>query len=121
MQACVAQFSPAQESPRPLSTGQISMKPICRGIADENPDGPSGVDLTGASLRNSDLRGANLSHAKGLIPSAIAGADLTDAKLPDAVTKFDALAQVAETSKNGSIAFDARGLRLFLVDHLIDH
>jgi hypothetical protein len=78
---------------------------VLQRATDVAPDGTAGTDLTGAKLQGADLRGADLSHARGLIPEAVGGSVLTGAKLPDLVAKFEALSQVAETSKNGSIVF----------------
>jgi hypothetical protein len=68
--------------------------------------GEPGPDLTNATLRSADLRYSDLASARGLTYRSLAGCVLTDAKLPEAVAKFDTpLAQVAETSKNASLIF----------------
>jgi uncharacterized protein YjbI with pentapeptide repeats len=71
----------------------------------EDSEGSSRVDLNGAVLFNANLANANLANTVGLVANALAGSILIDAKLPDAVTKFDGLDRAAEISKNASVAF----------------
>lgn len=64
----------------------------------------SRADLQGAALRRAILRDAiltdaDLTDATGLLPGQFGGANVTGAKLPEAIAKFDGLANVAEASK----------------------
>ncbi len=61
--------------------------------------------LAGAVLRGSVLQDANLSDVDGLRSEQLAGANLSGAKLPPAVEKFDALGMVDETSRNAKKLF----------------
>jgi uncharacterized protein YjbI with pentapeptide repeats len=63
------------------------------------------VNLTDADLRDADLRNAQLSTVAGLRTEQLAGAVLTNAKLPEDVAKFDQLKHVEETSKNATTVF----------------
>ena len=58
------------------------------------------ADLTGADLRHSDLSDAQLFRVTGLLADRLAGANLSNAKLPPDIAKFEALAQVTEISKH---------------------
>ncbi len=63
------------------------------------------VRLRGALLeqtmfRDADLRGADLEKTRGLLPDQLAGADLTDAKLPEGALKDDSLDLLAERARN---------------------
>jgi uncharacterized protein YjbI with pentapeptide repeats len=68
-----------------------------------------GADLTGADLRRCQLReatlrestlvDADLSGAHGLLSGQLGGANLAAANLPDEISKFEGLANVAEASK----------------------
>ncbi len=49
-------------------------------------------------LRGADLRGQDLTAVQGLLPGHLAGADLTDAKLPAGIATFPTLDQVAAIS-----------------------
>lgn len=60
-------------------------------------------------LRNADLRGANLTETKPLETKQLAGANLTNAKLPEATAQFDVLTQVEHLSK------DSRKLHISMV------
>lgn len=74
----------------------------------------TGADLTGAELRGADLKrsalrdanlrdtnmsDADLTGARGLLAGQLGGANLAGTKLPDDVSKFEGLANVAEASK----------------------
>ena len=59
-----------------------------------------GAKLWKADLRASVLRNADLSRAQGLEAGQLAGADLTLAKLPEEIKKFEGLKVVDEASKN---------------------
>jgi uncharacterized protein YjbI with pentapeptide repeats len=63
------------------------------------------ADVTGANFRGADLSDAMLSDVKGLTASSLAGADLTNAKLPPGIAKFDFLQHVAEISKTAQSAY----------------
>ena len=63
-----------------------------------------GANLQGANLRKANLRDADLSDAKlsdvtGLLADKLAGANLSNAKLPEDIAAFDGLAGVEETSR----------------------
>lgn len=58
-----------------------------------------GTNLLDADLRETDLSEADLSCALDLQVSQLAGADLTNACLPDAIKDFKELGQLAETSR----------------------
>ena len=68
-------------------------------VADED-SGLSGADLTHAIFRNADLSDAKLSEVTGLLADKLAGADLSNTKLPPDIAKFVGLAQVAEISRH---------------------
>jgi hypothetical protein len=61
-----------------------------------------GASLTDADFRDADLSNAQLSTVTGLRAEMLAGAVLTNAKLPDDVARFDALKHVEETSRNAA-------------------
>ncbi|MFQ5934087.1 MAG: pentapeptide repeat-containing protein [Dehalococcoidia bacterium] len=70
----------------------------------------TGADLRGANLqearliktklRETQLQGAKLATAVGLLSSQFAGSDVSGAKLPEDIAKFEGLAHVEETSRN---------------------
>ncbi len=67
-------------------------------------DGEPGTDLPAANLTNADLQNADLSDAKlsgvtGLLADKLAGADLSNAKLPEDIAEFDGLARAEEISR----------------------
>jgi hypothetical protein len=75
-------------------------------------DGEPGQDLPSADLTDADFREAGLSNAQlktvsGLRAEMLAGAVLTNAKLPEDVAKFDRLTHVAEISKHAGTTFFA--------------
>jgi len=57
------------------------------------------TNVAHADFRGSDLSDADLSDVVGLQAQALAGAALTNAKLPEAILKFEGLAHVAEIAK----------------------
>ncbi len=57
------------------------------------------ADLTGADFHNADLSDARLSDVTGLLADKLAGADLSNAKLPKDIAAFDGLARVEEISR----------------------
>jgi len=59
----------------------------------------SNVDVSGVSFEDTDLQGADLSSATGLVARQLAGADLCGAKLPEDIT-WPEIDRVAEMSKN---------------------
>jgi hypothetical protein len=61
--------------------------------------------LTDADFRDADLSNARLSTVTGLRAEMLAGAVLTNAKLPDDVARFDQLKHVEETSRNAITVF----------------
>ena len=73
-------------------------------------DGEPGQDLAAADLTDADFRDADLSNAQlstvtGLRAEMLAGAVLTNAKLPDDIKTFDQLKHVEETSRNATTVF----------------
>jgi|SRR5579884_1602166 len=58
-----------------------------------------------ADLRDTDLTDADLSEIKGLLPEQISGANLTRAKLPEDILKFEGIKLVEELSKNAGKLF----------------
>jgi uncharacterized protein YjbI with pentapeptide repeats len=65
------------------------------------------ADLTDANFRDTYLCDAQLSTVVGLRAEMLAGAVLTNAKLPEDVAKFDRLTHAAETSKHAGTTFFA--------------
>jgi uncharacterized protein YjbI with pentapeptide repeats len=59
-----------------------------------------GAALVRASFYNASLQDADLTGATGLVADRLGGANLRGAGLPTAIGPFDALANVAEASKN---------------------
>jgi len=57
------------------------------------------VDLSGAELSGADLSNTDLEDVKGLSANQLAGANLTNAKLPEAIRQFESLKTIAEASK----------------------
>lgn len=55
--------------------------------------------LVGANLEGANLEGATLDGAMGLLPQQLAGANLHDASLPDAIARFEARTPFAKASK----------------------
>jgi len=67
-----------------------------------------GVDLGGSDLREAFLQDADLNGVKGLQGGQLAGADVSGAKLPEDVAKFeDGLKVVEEASRNARKLFFA--------------
>ncbi|HEY6391747.1 MAG TPA: pentapeptide repeat-containing protein, partial [Bryobacteraceae bacterium] len=67
----------------------------------------SRAKLDGAIFRNASLRRANLSDASGLRSDQFPGADLTGAKLPDTVAKFETLSVIKDASDQAKTLFIA--------------
>ena len=63
------------------------------------------ADLTGANFRDADLSDARLSGVTGLLADKLAGANLSNAKLPDDIARFDGLNHVTEISKHARAIF----------------
>jgi uncharacterized protein YjbI with pentapeptide repeats len=63
------------------------------------------ANVTDADFRDADLSNAQLSAATGLRAEMLAGAVLTNAKLPDDIKTFDQLKHVEETSRNAITVF----------------
>ena len=59
-----------------------------------------GASLLNTTLREANLRVADLADAKGLLAGQLAGANVSGAKLPPDIHKFEALTTVEEASKN---------------------
>lgn len=60
-----------------------------------------GARLTRTVLRDADLREADLTGVAGLLEGQLAGTDVSGAKLPEDIVKFEGLSHVEETSRNG--------------------
>jgi uncharacterized protein YjbI with pentapeptide repeats len=79
-------------------------------IADEERSSEPKVraaDLTDADLQEAHLRDARLATVTGLRADRLRGADLTNAKLPPDIARFDTLTQVEKISQNASTTFFA--------------
>jgi uncharacterized protein YjbI with pentapeptide repeats len=63
------------------------------------------ANVTDADFRDVDLSNAQLSTVTGLRAEMLAGAVLTNAKLPDEIKTFDQLKHVEETSRNAITVF----------------
>lgn len=63
------------------------------------------TQLLRANLREADLQDADLKNAKCLLGSQLAACNVSGAKLPDAISKFEGLSQVEELSKNAKRLF----------------
>jgi uncharacterized protein YjbI with pentapeptide repeats len=72
---------------------------------DGEPGLERSADLTDANFRDADLSNAQLSTVTGLRAEMLAGAVLTNAKLPDDIKTFDQLKHVEETSRNAITVF----------------
>ena len=64
-----------------------------------------GIDLLRADLREADLQDSDLSTVTGLLLSKLAGANVSNSKLPEAIEKFSTLETITETSKNARKIF----------------
>ncbi len=70
-----------------------------------------GCDLEGADLHTADLQDADLGGSLGLLGEQLGGTNVAGAKLPDAILKFEGLANAQEASKNAqSVLFTVIGL-----------
>jgi uncharacterized protein YjbI with pentapeptide repeats len=67
--------------------------------------GFNGARFEGAELWNTDLSDSDLTAAKKLLPAQLAATDLKRAKLPEALTKFEALEASAKLADNASKVF----------------
>jgi len=63
------------------------------------------ANLTKTELRNANLQDADLNNAKGLVAVQLAGANVSGAKLPEDIAKFDGLGYVEEISKKAGKLF----------------
>ncbi|MFQ5935237.1 MAG: pentapeptide repeat-containing protein [Acidiferrobacterales bacterium] len=63
------------------------------------------ANLHGASLREADLREADLTDVTNLQGASLAGADTTNARLPEDIREFKVLSLVEEISKNARKIF----------------
>lgn len=61
--------------------------------------------LTKVNLREANLQDADLTDAKGLLAGQMSGANVSGAKLPPDIHKFEALTTVEEASKNSRKLF----------------
>ena len=86
-------------------TGACLRGAILRGVE------MKGCDLEGADLHQADFQDADLGGALGLIGGQLGGANVAGARLPDAILKFEGLANVQEAAKNAqSVLFSVIGL-----------
>ena len=70
-----------------------------------------GCDLEGAELHVADLQDADLGGSLGLLGGQLGGTNVAGAKLPDAILKFEGLANATEASKNAqSVLFTMIGI-----------
>ena len=69
------------------------------------PSGLPRTDLTSADLRNADLSDARLQTVTGLLSGALAGANLSNAKVPPDIARFPTLEYVAEISRHARTLF----------------
>ena len=74
----------------------LSLTNLCR--ADMHNANLSGADLHGVSFREANLQGADLTDTTGLLPRQLAGADVSDARLPAKFPLFTALDHVQDLS-----------------------
>ena len=65
-----------------------------------NGAGFAGANLDRAELHDADLPNADLSQSRSLVVESLAGANLTNAKLPEEIAKFEGLKHQEEASKN---------------------
>jgi hypothetical protein len=63
--------------------------------------------LRGTNFREADLQNANLEKANFLLSTQLAGADVTGAKLPQAIAEFQGLKTIAEATSNAQKLFIA--------------
>ena len=63
------------------------------------------TELAKANLREADLQDTDLTESKSFTTNQIAGTNVTGAKLPDDIAKFEGLDHVAEISKNARKIF----------------
>ncbi len=61
--------------------------------------------LLGTTLRNANLTDATLTDVRGLQSGQLGGADLSNAKLPEDIARFEGLAHVTEISKHARNVF----------------
>lgn len=65
----------------------------------------SGADLNGAVLRDANFQDVNFTNAKGLQSKQFAGANVSGAKLPIDIAKFEGLTQVEKVSQRAQRLF----------------
>src|SRR5208337_2980932 len=63
------------------------------------------LNLSEVNLNDANLQNANLTGAVNLLGRQLAGADLTNARLPEAIANFENLNNIAVTSKNTAQIF----------------
>ncbi len=73
--------------------------------ATEDGEALEAADLTGANFRDADLSDARLSGVTGLLADKLAGANLSNAKLPDDIARFDGLNHVTEIFRHARTIF----------------
>jgi len=65
------------------------------------------ANLRKTTLREADLQNADLTGVTGLLAGQLAGANVSGAKLPEDIAKFEGLSHVEETSRNARKIFFA--------------
>jgi Pentapeptide repeats (8 copies) len=65
----------------------------------------TGANFERAELWNADLSGSDLTGVTNLLPKQLAATNLESAKLPDSLTKFEALEASAKLADNASKVF----------------
>jgi uncharacterized protein YjbI with pentapeptide repeats len=83
----------------------LSLTNLCQ--ADMHNANLSGADLHGVSFREANLQGADLTDTTGLLPRQLAGADVSDARLPANFPLFTALDHVKDLSDSAQKVFIA--------------
>ncbi|MCP4582760.1 MAG: hypothetical protein GY839_14210 [candidate division Zixibacteria bacterium] len=65
-----------------------------------------GMDLGGAFLYNSNLRGSDLTNAKGIVSGHLGGANIARTTLPEEIREFSGLKYAEDISKNTRVIFN---------------
>jgi uncharacterized protein YjbI with pentapeptide repeats len=82
-----------------LLRGKNLSKAVFQG-ADLSEANLTGAILFEASFTNAKLCNADLKDTVGLLPKQLAGANLSNANLPESISKFDELANIEKMSRN---------------------
>jgi uncharacterized protein YjbI with pentapeptide repeats len=101
-------FSGANLSAADLSAANLAgatFESVPPDPEDSESESISAASLSGAKLHNADLSDARLSDVIGLQAGQLAGANLSNAKLPSDIAEFNALKHVEENSKHARSIF----------------